>query len=61
MNNAEYEIRSAADDLDRIVRSEVDDCLRALKAGKPDVAHAEIDQAVRELKQIAGRLRSIRA
>jgi hypothetical protein len=61
MNNAEYEIRSAADELDRVVKSEVDDCQRALKAGKPDVARREIDEIERKLKQIAARLRSIRA
>jgi len=39
-----------------ILRFQLDDCKRAIKEGKRTIALNELDDAIRQLKAIAGRL-----
>ncbi len=50
---------SVHDDLERIIRNELDDCERALKNGDVDRGLRELDDAVRKLKDIERRVRQL--
>ena len=51
--------RRAADEIDRIIRGELDDCERAIKRDDKRVALREIDDAMTKLKRLAETVRRL--
>jgi len=47
---------TAADQIRRVIRRELDDCERAINAENYDKAKSELDDAVRKLERIANDL-----
>ena len=53
---AQMENSEIADQIKRIIRGELDDCERAIKAGSPQQALRELDDAVTKLRRLAREL-----
>jgi hypothetical protein len=56
-----YHPSSLANEIEDVIRRELDDAERAIKADRKNVALSEIDDAVRKLKQIARKVRHLNA
>jgi hypothetical protein len=45
--------QAAAAEIEKIVKNQLDDCQRAIKAGTKSIALYELEDAMRRLKQLA--------
>lgn len=49
--------QAAAAEIEKIIKNQLDDCERAIKAGTKSIALYELEDAARRLKQIAALLK----